>query len=140
MNEDGYKACLRKKLEIIKRMDKNSLSQCQALKSNDVDLFGKLLKRQQGNIDRLKRIKKPDLSVFSFERDEEGYKLEKDIAALSDIVIQRSTLNMLNAEKLKNEMGISLYNLRVNGKAIKNGYFRNDCQQNGYFVDKKIGK
>ncbi|MEA4849199.1 MAG: hypothetical protein VB106_18345 [Clostridiaceae bacterium] len=140
MNEDEYKVCLRKKLEIIKRMDKNSLSQCQALKSNDVDLFGKLLKRQQGNIDRLKRIKKPDLSVCSFEKDEETDKLERDIAALSDIVIQRSTLNMLNAERLKNEMGISLYNLKVNRNAIKNGYFKNGCQQKGYFIDKKVGK
>ena len=140
MNTDEYKQYLKAKLEIIQRISDNALAQCQAVKSNDMDLLGKLLKRQQANIDKMKRIGKYCSLSHSFINSAELEKSENFIDSMLETVIQASISNISNVEKLKNEIGNSICNLKVNRNAIRNGYFKKSDQQFGYFIDKKVGR
>jgi len=140
MSEDKYKRHLKIKLEATERINNNLILQCEALKSNNIKLLGKLLKRQQRNIDKLKQIEKSYLLSCNFEKDAEIKQLENSVDSLFEVAIKTIILNISNAEKLKNELAISIYNLKVNRNAIKNGYFKKGYQQHGYFIDKKIGK
>lgn len=137
MNIYEYIKYLRTKHETAQRINENSLMQQQAVKSNNTALLGKLLKRQQGNIDKLQRIYRQVSVPLGFEKDTELKQLETDIKGILYDAIQTSITNISGAEVLKDTIGNSICRLKINGNAIKNGYFKKSQQQHGYFIDKK---
>ncbi|HWR60560.1 MAG TPA: hypothetical protein VN580_03065 [Clostridia bacterium] len=137
MNTEEYKAKMGEKIAVLQRINENLLSQYEAINSKEIAILGKLAKRQQKNIDRLNRINGILREVKDFDRTSDLRQYETDTDSLLKAAIQANKMNISAAEELKNASGRELYRLRINGKAIKNGYFNMDSQQNGYFIDKR---
>lgn len=140
MDTVKYRESLKLKLEAADRINENFRMQSEAIEAGDIKLLGKLVKRQQGNIDRLKKFSERASFKLSAETDIEREQIEAGFNALIHDAIQRSISNISKAEKLKDTIGNAICSLKVNGNAIKNGYFKKVPQQYGYFIDKKVGE
>lgn len=134
---DKKNKSLETRLEVAARINKNAALQKLAIKDNDIKLLGKLIKRQQGNIDKLVRIYKPGRSAANTEKDAESRRWEEDLNSMLKESIQLNSENIASAEALKTSIGRSLYNLKVSGNAIRNGYFGGVQPRRGRYFDRK---
>ncbi len=140
MDRGKYKESLKSKLESAARINGNFRMQKEAIEAGDIKLLGKLVKRQQGNIDRLKKISEGTPVNRNVESDAELEQLKAGFNTLIYDAVRENIANISKAEKLKETIGNSICSLKINGNAIKNGYFKKVPQQYGYFIDKKVGK
>jgi len=136
----SYIESLKKKLNILRDIYKNTLDQFEALEKKDLNLLGKLLSDRQNRIEELRQIMNCPKDFKMGEKSEEIEKLERDIDHLFHVIIDSSITNLRIAEKQKNEIGEAIKNLKMGRYAIFSGYFKKMPQRYGYFIDKKIGK
>lgn len=137
MGTDKYKQNLETRLEVALRINKNVLAQQQAINDNDIKFLGKLLKRQQGNIDKLLRISKQTPLTTGAQLDAESKQLEDTLDSLLKEAIRINTANVAYAEALKASIGKSICSLKTNRNAIRNGYFGVIQPRRGRYIDKK---
>jgi len=137
MNGEQYKSKLREKIAVLQRVNENLLQQHKAIASKDTILLGKLLKRQQKNIDRLNHIDRLLYDEPESDRDVDYKEYEAVIETMLKDAIQTVDFNITTAEGFKNIIGESLCRLKINGNALKNSYFSKGMQQFGYFIDKR---
>ncbi|HYE83950.1 MAG TPA: hypothetical protein VEG39_17515 [Clostridia bacterium] len=140
MNAVEYKKSLIIMLSLTEKIYNNTLYQCQALKSNNLELLGSLLKEQQENINKLPEYKGSHQLTACHAEDAEIESIEENINLMLDIIIKTIISNISIAKKQKDEIGSSICLLKVNRNTIRNGYFKKSSQQYGYFIDKKIGR
>lgn len=134
---DKQKDNLKIRLEVAIRISKNAALQRQAIKNNDIKLLGKLIKRQQGNIDKLMRVTKSEKLMYQDENNMESKQQEEAINSYLNEAIQQNTENIACAEALKASIGKSLYSIKVSGNAIRNGYFGGVQPRRGCYFDRK---
>lgn len=137
MNIEQYKSNLRMKIMVLQRVNENLLQQHKAINSTDTALLSKLLKRQQKNIDRLNHINR----LFSEEpciyTDSDCQEYEAAIETMLKDAIREMKFGITAAEELRNAFGTALYQQKINGKVLKNGYLGSGMQQYGHFIDKR---
>jgi hypothetical protein len=107
---DKQRENLEARLEVATRIRKNAALQKQAIKDNEIKLLGKLLKRQQGNIDKLLRLTKSGQLMNKAEKEIESKQQEEALNSILSEAIQLNAENIACAEALKTAIGKNTHN------------------------------
>lgn len=123
------------KISKLKKLYNNYIKQLKLLEDNKDIEFSKAVEEQEGIINELKNI---DKELKSNNIDNQSLLIEID-NILKDIKkIQNTIINKINKKKKK--LSEKFKQINTGKKAIYGGYIKAEPVNNGYFIDKKIGR
>lgn len=118
------------KLKLLNRFYSNCEKQISVLDKNLVNELVNILNEQDDIINQLKKIDGQTSDVFTNKEIEQKL---KDIKKIQETIMEK-------VKNAKQELSIKFKQINTGKKAIYGGYIKAEPMNNGYFIDKKIGK
>jgi uncharacterized phage infection (PIP) family protein YhgE len=130
MNEKVFK----EKIQLLKKLYGNYIRQADLINENKLEELNEALEKQNSIIEGLKRLDE----ISGTLEDNNPINLEINSILKEIEKIQNNIINTIKNKE--NELSGKFKQINIGRKAIYGGYIKPEPMNNGYFIDKKIGR
>jgi hypothetical protein len=137
--DENYSELLSYEQNILEQMYNNALEQQKAIRDKEEVCLLNLVAERDLLISEFKRVhRKVEELLCQNHWDMKEIETVMQSKLMEIYNIDRQ--NILDAERLSEELKESIQHIHAGKKAVTDGYYKNYTQVYGYFIDKKIGK